>query len=92
MEIAVLNRGLNTLVFEVRNEGHTFCNVLKEALLQDPAVAFAAYRIDHPLISNPVFIVRTDGTESPEEALRKAAAKVVELTRIFEREALEKLK
>lgn len=92
MEIVVVSSSLDTLIFEIRGEGHAFCNALREALLQDPAVTFAAYRIDHPLTSNPLFIVRTDGSESPKAALKKAAAKIIELTRIFEKEALEKLK
>lgn len=92
MEIVVVRKDSNTLVFEVRGEGHTFCNALREALLQDPAVTFAAYRIDHPLISNPTFIVRTDGLESPMEALKRAAARVAELARTFEREVTEKLR
>ncbi|MEM4699358.1 MAG: DNA-directed RNA polymerase subunit L [Candidatus Nezhaarchaeales archaeon] len=91
MEIVIVSSGPNTLVLEIRGEGHTFCNALRETLLQDSAVTFAAYRIDHPLISNPLFIVRTDGSESPKDALRKAATKLIELTGALEREVLEKL-
>lgn len=83
----VISRSPSTLVFELRGEGHTFCNVLREALLQDPAVDFAAYRIDHPLTSNPVFMVRTKDSKTPEEALRQAAARIAELAKEFEEKA-----
>jgi DNA-directed RNA polymerase subunit L len=92
MDLVVLNKGPNTLVFELRGEGHTFCNSLREALLQDPAVTFAAYRIDHPLVSSPVFVVKTDGSKTPEDALREAAARIVALTKVFEEKALRALK
>jgi len=84
MDVVVINRNSNTLVFELRGEGHTFCNVLREVLLQDPAVDFAAYRIDHPLTSSPVFTVRTRGSKAPDEALKEAASKIVNLARGFE--------
>jgi len=92
MEVVVLNKSSDTLVFELRGEGHTFCNALRESLLQDPAVTFAAYRVDHPLTSSPVFTVKTDGSKSPEEALREAAVRVAELAKEFEEEALKALK
>ncbi len=91
MEIVVLSRASNTLVFELKGEGHTFCNALREALLRDPAVVFAAYRVDHPLISSPVFTVKTDGSKSPEDALREAAMRVIEFAKEFEEKALKAL-
>ncbi|PCN49990.1 DNA-directed RNA polymerase subunit L [Candidatus Geothermarchaeota archaeon ex4572_27] len=84
MEVVVRSRDDRTLVFEVKGEGHTLCNALREALLMDRSVVFAAYRIDHPLISNPVFTVRTDGSKRPEEALVEAADRIIAFTREFE--------
>jgi DNA-directed RNA polymerase subunit L len=76
MKVRILERGERSLKIEIIGEGHTFCNLLRDFLLRNPDVEFAAYRIDHPLVSNPVFYVRTkDGR--PEEALRKAAEDMV---------------
>ncbi len=87
MELNVLSKDDRTLVFELKGEGHTFCNVLREALLKDKNVVFAAYRIDHPLISSPVFTVSTDGSKSPEEALREAVNRILTFTEEFEEAA-----
>ncbi|MCC6042092.1 MAG: DNA-directed RNA polymerase subunit L [Candidatus Verstraetearchaeota archaeon] len=76
MKVRILERGERSLKIEIIGEGHTFCNLLRDFLLRNPDVEFVAYRIDHPLVSNPVFYVRTkDGR--PEEALRKAAEDMV---------------
>ena len=76
MRIRILERGERSLKIEIIGEGHTFCNLLRDFLLRNPDVEFAAYRIDHPLVSNPVFYVRTKDGE-PEEALKKAAEDIV---------------
>ena len=83
MKIRVLKRTDRELEFELVGEGHTFCNVLRKTLYEDKAVDFAAYTIDHPLIGIPRFYVRTDGSETPEEALLKAAQKIAERAREF---------
>lgn len=76
MKIRILERSERGLKMEIIGEGHTFCNLLRDFLLKNPDVEFAAYRIDHPLVSNPVFYVRTK-SERPEEALKKAAEDIV---------------
>jgi len=76
MKIRILERDERSLKLEIIGEGHTFCNLLRDFLLRNPNVEFAAYRIDHPLVSNPVFYVRAkDGR--PEEALKRAAEDIV---------------
>lgn len=83
MQLVVLKRGENELVFEVRGETHTFCNALRQALVEDKAVTFAAYKISHPLTSIPLFRVKTDGSKTPEEALTEAAKKLTALSQNF---------
>jgi len=84
MKIRVLERGERSLKIEIVGEGHTFCNLLRDFLLKDPDVEFAAYRIDHPLVSNPVFYVRTkDG--DPEKALKKAAEDIINALENFKK-------
>jgi len=60
--------------FRIIGEDHTLCNVLREALLKNEKVKVAAYRIDHPLLDRkrPMFIINTDGTISPKDALLEA--------------------
>ena len=83
MKLKIIKRGANDLELEIEGEGHTFCNVLRKTLYEDPAVEFAGYSIDHPLVGVPRFYVRTDGSESPEEALIKAARRIAERAREF---------
>lgn len=76
MKIRILEKSEKSMRFEIIGEGHTFCNLLRDFLLKNPDVDFAAYKIDHPLVSNPVFYVRTRESR-PEEALKKAAEDVI---------------
>jgi len=83
MRVKILEKKPNELKMEIEGEGHTFCNVLQKALLEDDTVEMAAYDIPHPLISNPVVYVRTRGRRRPEIALRKAAEKIREQSEDF---------
>jgi len=83
LRLKVIKRGPNDLEIEIEGEGHTFCNVLRKELYEDKAVVYAGYTIDHPLVGIPRFYVRTDGSESPEEALLKAAQRIAEKAREF---------
>ncbi len=60
---------------EFLDEGHTFLNVLKYSLLQDPQVESATYDVKHPMISNPVFHIKTE-SKDPLKALREASLRL----------------
>jgi DNA-directed RNA polymerase subunit L len=83
MKVTILKRTSNELKLEIGGEGHTFCNVLQKALLEDDTIEMAAYDIPHPLISNPIVYVRTKGHRRPETALRKAVEKIRGRSRDF---------
>ncbi|WP_455284016.1 RpoL/Rpb11 RNA polymerase subunit family protein [[Eubacterium] cellulosolvens] len=72
---------------EIQGEGHTFCNLLQWALLQDTNVEMAGYDVSHPLVLSAVLYVRTKRESSPEKALARALTKVGEMSNEF----LEKL-
>lgn len=79
LEIMELNISKNTkkeLIFEVQGLGHTFCNLLKEALYKVKGVEAASYAVDHPLVNTPKFIIVTDGDVAPKDALLNAIKKV----------------
>ncbi len=59
MELVILNETKDSLEFELRGENHTLCNALREALWMIDDTLLASYRIQHPLIGNPHFIVKT---------------------------------
>jgi len=71
MEFIVLSESKTELVFQLKGETHTFCNMLKAELQKVKGVEIATYNIDHPLIGVPQFMIQTKGTE-PRKALKTA--------------------
>ena len=71
MEIEIIENKKNMLTFELKGETHTFCNILKNELWNDPKVTVSAYRIKHPLKGIPLFTVETNG-KAPIDALQDA--------------------
>lgn len=81
MKISLLRSESNELRIEIEGEGHTFCNMLQKALLEDETVEMAGYDIPHPLMTKSIVYVRTKGGRRPETALRDAAKKLQERSR-----------
>ena len=71
MEFVVIEESKTRMVFELKGETHTFCNLIKEELLTIKSVVTASYRIDHPLTGVPRFMMETKGAE-PRKALKEA--------------------
>ena len=71
MEFKVLEETNEKLVFQLKGETHTFCNALKNELLKIKGVTIATYRVDHPLIAIPQFLIQTKGIE-PRKAIKEA--------------------
>lgn len=85
MELKVLEESKKRMVFELKGESHTFCNVLKDELWKIKGVEISAYRIEHPLIGIPKFVIETKGIE-PREALKKAITSLKKVTKDFKKE------
>ncbi len=75
MEINVVEDKKKRLVFELKGEGHTLCNALREELWNDKSVTVSAYNISHPLVGIPKFIIETSG-KSPKKALKDAISRL----------------
>lgn len=74
MEIKIIEQSKNKMIFEIKGEDSTFCNALKDELYNDPDVLIASFRIDHPLINIPKFILETKG--DPKNTLIEAAKRL----------------
>jgi len=85
MEFNVLEESKSKLVFQLKGETHTFCNALKNELQKTKGVEIVAYRIDHPLVGIPQFLVETKGIE-PRKALKEALASLKKKAKEFEKE------
>jgi DNA-directed RNA polymerase subunit L len=86
MEFNVLEEEKNKLVFELKGENHTFCNLLKTELRKLKSVTLVSYRIDHPLVGVPTFMLETKGAE-PRKALKEALKNVKKLVVDFQKQA-----
>lgn len=85
MEFKVLEESKQKLVFELKGETHTFCNLLKRELQHHKEVKLVSYRIDHPLIGIPRFILETKGIE-PRKVLKAALSSLRKNAEEFSRE------
>ncbi len=83
LNLKILESAKNELKLEIQGEGHTFCNLLQQALLQDKGVEMAGYDVPHPLIPNATLYIRTKRESSPKKALERALAKVGEMSNEF---------
>ena len=92
MKIKVLKKTSNELKIEVEGEGHTLCNVLQKALLEDETIVMAGYHIQHPLIGNPIIYVHTKGERKPEATVREATKKIRSQCKEFRRSFEKALK
>ena len=75
MEINIHEYKKKRLVFELKGEGHTLCNALRQELWNDKEVTVSAYNISHPNIGVPKFMIETEGKE-PKKALRDAISRL----------------
>jgi DNA-directed RNA polymerase subunit L len=83
MKINILNEEKKRMEFEIEGESHTLCNILRQELLNDDNVKVAVYRITHPLLKTPHFLIETNGSETPREALVKAAKRIIKTNEKF---------
>ncbi len=86
MEFNVLEETKTKLVFELKGETHTFCNLLKEELRQVKGGTLATYRIAHPLVGISEFLIETKGTE-PRKALKESLASMKSLAKDFQKQS-----
>lgn len=69
MEIKFIEKSPSRIKFEIKGEGHTLSNALRDELWVDKSVESAGYNIEHPLVSSPIFTLQTDSKESAKKSL-----------------------
>jgi len=72
----MLKNAKNELEIEIYGEGHTFCNLLQQILLEDSDVEIAGYDQPHPLVPAPIIYIRTKAEKSASKVLEKALTKI----------------
>jgi len=84
MELKILEQSKTKLVFELIGEDHTFCNALKHELWADKAVNAASYKISHPLVGIPQFIIESkDAKKSLVDAAKRLQKNLAEFKKAF---------
>jgi len=91
MDVTIIEEGKNKIEFEVGGVSHGFCNILKDELNKDSHIKIASYRVKHPLVSKPRFVVETDGADA-KKTIISAAQKVKKEFEKFEDESKKELK
>ncbi len=82
MNIKILKKNEDEVQIEFEDENHTLLNLLKTVLLEDDRVQITTYDTKFPTMTNPIFRLKTKGSD-PVELLADAAAKVEELCKEF---------
>jgi len=85
MNLKIIAQEENYVELELEGEEQGFANALRELLINDKNVTFAAYRVDHPQMSPPRLMVRTK-TGSPIAAIKDASKKLRKMAGDFKEE------
>ncbi len=64
MELNLLEKKKQRLVFELPGADHTLCNALKQELWNDEEVTAATYAVKHPLKPTPRMVLETKQQEA----------------------------
>jgi len=83
VNLKILKKTEDEVQIEFEDENHSLLNLLKTVLLDDDRVQFTTYDTKFPTMTNPVFRLKTNGSD-PVELLADAAAKIVELCKEFD--------
>ena len=75
MEIEITKNQQNHAEFILKGQRHTLPNLLRDRLLKDSSVTFAAYRLKHPLDNDSLFAVKTKG-KTAKKALQDACKQI----------------
>ncbi|MFH1391758.1 MAG: DNA-directed RNA polymerase subunit L [Candidatus Diapherotrites archaeon] len=75
MKINVIKSEKDYAEFFLEGEKHSFPNLLKQKLLDNSAVEFVSYILEHPSDKNAKFVIKTKG-KSPKKVLEDASKEI----------------
>ena len=77
LRLTILKYEGNYLELHVQGETHTLFSPLLDYLLKHPDVEYAMYDVDHPLLQNVKFRMKTKNRD-PIEVLKEVVQKIVQ--------------
>ena len=60
MQPRIIENSRYEVKIEIQGESHSFPNLLRKTLLEEPSVEFAGYHIDHPLLDSQTKDINTN--------------------------------
>lgn len=72
MEIKYSEETKDRIKVELIGEDHTVANAIRKELWENPNVKVSGYKVENPLVSNPILVIETEGKEEPKKALLKS--------------------
>lgn len=72
MEIKVIDQSKERLKIEIIGGDHTISNAIRDELWKNSHIKVAGYNLESSLVSNPIMVIETDGSENPKKALLTA--------------------
>ena len=64
MEYEILKEETHELQIQFSEIDHGFLNLIKEAIWQQSGVEMASFKVEHPEVSKPLFILKTKGKDA----------------------------
>ena len=83
LKIRILKKTSDELRLEIEGEGHTFCNLLQNTLLEERGIKMAGYDVLHPLTLRSVVYLKVKKDADPSKVLDRALKKITERTDEF---------
>jgi DNA-directed RNA polymerase subunit L len=83
MNITILKKTEEELQLEFEGESHTLLNLLRTELLEDERVLLATYDAKFPMMTNPIFRLKTRDVD-PVVLLNEVAIRIVGICEEFE--------
>lgn len=85
MNVKILKKTDDELHLEFEGESHTLLNLLRTELLEDDRVLLATYDAKFPMMTNPIFRLRTKDVD-PVVLMKEAASRIAGISEEFEGE------
>ncbi len=83
LRIKTIKKSKNELKLEIEGEGHTFCNLLQNTLVEDRSVTNTGYDTPHPLTEKSIIYIKVKKDGNPRKVLERALKKINQRTDEF---------
>jgi len=85
MNVKILKKTDDELHLEFEGDSHTLLNLLRTELVEDDRVLLATYDAKFPMMTNPIFRLRTKDVD-PVVLMKEAASRIAGISEEFEEE------